>query len=34
MGNVAEHLASHFVSAEIRHLPAGSLETARNWILS
>ena len=34
MGNVAEHLASHFVSAEIRHFPAGSLETAQRWILS
>jgi hypothetical protein len=32
LGDVAEHLASHFVSAEIRHFPAGALETARQWI--
>jgi hypothetical protein len=34
MGDVAERLASHFVSAEIRHFPAGGLETARRWIMS
>ena|SRR5215470_17184171 len=34
MGDVAERLASHFVSAEIRHFPAGGLETARQWIMS
>ncbi len=34
LGNVAEHLASHFVSAEIRHFPAGSLEAAKHWIMS
>lgn len=33
LGNVAEHLASHFVSAEIRHFPAGSFDLAREWIL-
>jgi stage II sporulation SpoAA-like protein len=33
LGNVAEHLASHFVSAEIRHFSAGELEAARQWIL-
>ena len=32
MGNVAEQIASHFVSAEIRHFPAGQLEAARRWI--
>ena len=32
MGNVAEHLTSHFVSAEIKHFPAGQLEAARKWI--
>ena len=26
LGNVAEHLASHFVAAEIRHFPAGWLD--------
>jgi hypothetical protein len=34
MGNVAEHLASHFVSAKIKHFPAGELEAARQWIAS
>lgn len=32
LGNVAEHLASHFVSAEIRHFPAGQLAAAKAWI--
>ncbi|WP_099025686.1 SpoIIAA family protein [Mycolicibacterium palauense] len=32
LGDVAEHLASHFVSAEIRHFPAGDVVAARNWI--
>jgi hypothetical protein len=34
MGNVAERLASHFVSAEIKHFPSGELEAAKQWILS
>jgi hypothetical protein len=34
MGNVAERLASHFVSAEIRHFPAGELKAAEEWILA
>lgn len=34
MGNVAEHLASHFVAAEIRHFPASGLEAAKQWIQS
>ena len=34
LGNVAEHLASHFVAAEIRHFPAGSFEVAKQWIIS
>ena len=33
MGNVAEHLASHFVSAEIRHFHAGELEAAKQWVM-
>lgn len=32
VGNVAQHLASHFVSAEIRHFPAGQLAAAEQWI--
>ena len=34
LGNVAEHLARHFVSAEIRHFPATETEAARGWITS
>lgn len=34
MGDVAEHLASHFLSAEIRHFPAGQSEAAKQWIVS
>jgi hypothetical protein len=33
LGDVAEHLASHFVSATIRHFPAGQDEQARQWII-
>ncbi len=25
-------IASHFVSAEVKHFPAGDLETARKWV--
>ena len=34
MGNVAEHLASHFVAADIRHFPAGGRQAAEQWILN
>ena len=34
LGNVAEHLASHFVSAEIKHFPSGELEAARQWVMN
>ena len=34
LGNVAEHLASQFVAAEIRHFPAGELEAAKQWVMS
>lgn len=33
LGDVAEHLTSHFVSAEIRHFPAGEQDRARQWIV-
>jgi hypothetical protein len=33
LGDVAEHLASHFVAAEIKHFPAGELEAAKRWIM-
>jgi hypothetical protein len=32
LGDVAEHLASHFVSAKIRHFPGDQLDQARQWI--
>jgi hypothetical protein len=32
LGDVAEHLASHFVSAEIRHFGAGDIESATAWV--
>jgi hypothetical protein len=32
LGDVAEHLASHFVSAEIKHFPGGETEAAKQWI--
>ena len=32
LGGAAEHLASHFVSAQIKHFPAGEIEQAREWI--
>ena len=34
MGNVAAHLASHFVAAEIRHFPAGELKAAEQWVMN
>jgi SpoIIAA-like len=33
LADVAERLGSHFVSAEVRHFPAGELEQARQWIV-
>ncbi|WP_156297332.1 STAS/SEC14 domain-containing protein [Mycobacterium paragordonae] len=33
LADVAEHLAAHFVSAEIRHFPAGEQDQARQWVL-
>ncbi|MDD5728790.1 MAG: STAS/SEC14 domain-containing protein [Victivallales bacterium] len=32
IGGFAEHLAGHFVSAEIKHFPFTELENARKWI--
>ncbi len=34
LGDVAEHLASHFVSAKIRHFPGEQIEQARHWIIN
>ena len=33
LGNVAEKLASHFVSAEIKLFPFNALEEANSWVL-
>ena len=32
VGRVAERLASHFVSAEIKQFPAEGLEAAKQWV--
>ena len=32
LGNLAERLASHFVSAQIRHFPAAAVASAEKWI--
>ncbi|MGB2816934.1 MAG: STAS/SEC14 domain-containing protein [Burkholderiaceae bacterium] len=34
VGSVAEHLASHFVSAQIQHFGSSSLPAAKAWVLS
>jgi hypothetical protein len=34
LGDIAEHLASHFVSAKIRHFPGEQLDQARQWIIN
>lgn len=34
IGNVAEHLASHFVSAQIKHFSAAEMADAKQWIIS
>ena len=33
IGNLAEHVASHFVSAEIKSFAYGELEMAKEWIV-
>ena len=32
LGDLAEHLASHFVSAQIKHFPAGDVDDAKAWV--
>ncbi|MCX6481569.1 MAG: STAS/SEC14 domain-containing protein [Mycobacterium sp.] len=32
LGDAAEHIAAHFVAAEIRHFPAGAIDEAREWM--
>src|SRR5215510_13415514 len=34
LADMAQSLASHFVSAEIKHFPAGQREAAKQWIMS
>src|ERR1700733_2325310 len=34
IGDVTEHLASHFVSAKIRHFPVGHIDEAQQWIIN
>lgn len=33
LGKVAERVASHFVSAEIRHFPLARLDAAKQWAM-
>ena len=33
LGDIAEHLMAHFVSAEIKHFPASEVDLAGQWIL-
>jgi hypothetical protein len=33
LGNVAENLVTHFISAEIKQFPASELNAAKQWIL-
>ncbi|MGO9925436.1 MAG: STAS/SEC14 domain-containing protein [Mycobacterium sp.] len=33
IGDVAEHLGSHFLSAKIQHFPAAQIDQARQWII-
>jgi len=33
IGNVAQRLASHFVSAQIRNFSAAELEAAKQWVM-
>lgn len=34
MGTVAERLASHFVSAELKRFSAGQVEAAKQWVMN
>jgi len=34
IGNIAEHLASHFVAAEIKHFAASESDAARQWVMN
>ena len=34
LGNAAGHLASHFVSAEIKQFPSGQIQAAKQWIVT
>lgn len=33
IGNIAEHLATHFVSAQIKHFNSSESEAARHWVM-
>lgn len=34
LGDAAEHIAAHFVAAQVRHFPAEGIAEAREWISS
>ncbi len=33
LGNIAEHLVAHFITAEIKQFPASEVNAAQQWIL-
>ena len=33
LGNIGEHLVSHFISAEVRQFPSSDAAAARQWIV-
>ena len=34
LGEAAEHIASHFVAATIKHFPSGHFDEAKTWVSS
>ena len=34
IGNIAEKIASHFISAEVKHFPYSQVVDAKSWILN
>ena len=33
LGTIAEHMVTHFVSAEVKQFPARALDLARQWVM-
>jgi len=34
IGDLAEHIGSHFISAEVKHFPYDAIQIAKDWILT